>query len=214
MAAFKTAQDEPVALELLAQTGIPVLPHRDAGNATHRLLIVGGRLMAACRLADGRAVSACDPLHDIHPDNRRLAERAARVAGMANCGVDLAVRDVARSWQEAGGAVCGLRFQVEPDIRAAVHCGLGWEEEFLGRMFERTDAHIPIAAVTGAGAGTVSLLVQRVLSLNGKTAGASGPRGLRIGRDVVRRDCASAFEGGRMLLADVSPGAATGSPST
>ncbi|HVZ45360.1 MAG TPA: hypothetical protein VHA82_16230 [Ramlibacter sp.] len=41
-----------------------------------------------------------------HPDNLRLAERAAACLGLDHAGIDFLTTDVSRSWREVGGAIC------------------------------------------------------------------------------------------------------------
>lgn len=47
----------------------------------------------------------------MHPDNRRLAEDAARALRLDVAGVDLILPDIERSWRETGGIVCEVNGQ-------------------------------------------------------------------------------------------------------
>src|SRR5262249_45763162 len=42
----------------------------------------------------------------VHPDNRELAERAARGPGVDIAGTDLIIPDISRSYREVGGGIC------------------------------------------------------------------------------------------------------------
>lgn len=57
------------------------------------------------------------PLEQVHPDNRALAVRAARLLRLDLAGVDLILPDAARPWHEAGGAVLEVNAQPQIGIR-------------------------------------------------------------------------------------------------
>ena len=48
------------------------------------------------------AGTADDLTHAVHPDNRMLAERVARVVGLDIAGIDFITPDVSRSWRDVG----------------------------------------------------------------------------------------------------------------
>ena len=44
----------------------------------------------------------------VHPDNRKMALRAAAASGLDAVGIDFITRDISRSYKEVGGAICEL----------------------------------------------------------------------------------------------------------
>ena len=64
--------------------------------------------------------TAVDVTDVIHPDNREMAQRAAKAIGLDVAGVDFLTEDISRSYREIGGAICevnaapGFRMHVAP----------------------------------------------------------------------------------------------------
>lgn len=52
----------------------------------------------------------------VHPDNRRLAERAALALGLDMAGVDLILPDIAQSWLQTGALICEVNGQPQLGI--------------------------------------------------------------------------------------------------
>jgi len=123
--------------------------------------------------------TACPDRRDdiVHPDNRLLAERAARVIGLDVAGVDLLIPDVSRSWREVGGAICEVNAQ--PGMR--VHWLAHPERDLNGEMLETLvagDGRIPIAAVTGTnGKTTTCQMLHRILRAAGVNSGVCTTQG-------------------------------------
>jgi cyanophycin synthetase len=144
-----------------------------------------------------------DVTTEVHPDNRRMAERATRMVGLDIAGVDFLTPDITRSYLDVGGAVCevnggpGFRvhFLADPERDIA--------GEILEWMFERKPARIPIAAITGTDdKSAVAQLLHRILLVQGLVAGVSSAQGVWIGEDVISRRHLEGYAGGRILLTD------------
>lgn len=58
-------------------------------------------------------------LDSVHPDNLRLAVRAAQALRLDWAGIDLLIEDVARSWIDTGGLICEVNAQPQVDRRTA-----------------------------------------------------------------------------------------------
>lgn len=50
-------------------------------------------------------------MDQVHPDNRRLAERAADVMRLDIAGIDLLIPDISRSWLDTGAIICEVNAQ-------------------------------------------------------------------------------------------------------
>jgi len=59
--------------------------------------------------------TAVDVTDIIHPDNARVAVRAARAFGLDVAGVDFLSTDISRSYKENGGAICEIN--ASPGLR-------------------------------------------------------------------------------------------------
>ena len=147
--------------------------------------------------------------HLVHPDNRALAVRAARLTGLDIAGIDFICPDISRSWFEVGGAVCEVNAQ--PGFR--VHW-LGEPErdingEVIDWLFSGKKARIPTAAITGTnGKTTVARMLHHLWSAAGKCAGVTTTQGVWIGDEQISKDNLSGFPGANILLDDPSVEAA------
>lgn len=81
----------------------------------------------------------------VHPDNRLLAERAARAIGLKVAGIDFITTDITRSHLETGGMIC----EINPSPGFVMgQPGYKVEEAYFDGLFPNgTDARIPIIAV-------------------------------------------------------------------
>lgn len=120
------------------------------------------RLRGAANVSVGGTREAM--LDQMHPDNRALAVRAARVLRLDLAGVDLLIPDIARSWRESGAAICEVNAQ--PQLSPHLHRSL------LPRMVSQ-QGRIPVVGLLGRSAD-LALLRQRVVPLTSEC-------GLRLG---------------------------------
>jgi|GEM_PF-471178 len=111
----------------------------------------------------------------VHPDNKRMAIRAAKAIGLDVVGVDFITPDITRSYKLAGGAICevnalpGLRLHIAPET--------GEKRDVAGKILETlfpedTASSIPITAVFGHHSKQVTAyMLTHLLSFCGKTVG-------------------------------------------
>lgn len=81
-------------------------------------------------------------LVDVHPDNLRLAEDAARILRLDFAGVDLIISDVTQSWMDIGALICEINAQ--PQLRAGGDASV--YEGIFKEMF-RDGASVPADAI-------------------------------------------------------------------
>lgn len=153
--------------------------------------------------------TAIDVTEAMHPDNRRMAERAVQAAGMEVCGVDFLTPDIARSYREAGGAICELN--AVPGLRP--HWIADPARDVVGPIFDLLyppgeTGRIPVAAVSGGAATAVVRLVAEALQAAGRHAGAASREGAWIGGVPVGRGEFADLAGARLLLGDPAVAAA------
>ena len=163
-----------------------------------------GRVVALRRIAN---ISTGGTAHDvtaaIHPDNRALAERAARLVGLDIAGVDLLCPDIGRSWREVGAGICEVNAQ--PGLRphwlaAPAHDING---EIIDWLFQSRPSRIPTAAITGTnGKSTVARMLHHIWRSTGTLAGVCTTQGVWVGDELVSTDNLSGHPGAQMLLND------------
>ena len=90
------AKDDPQALDLLARQGLSLNAVPASGRTVN--------LRTNANLSTGGTSESVADI--IHPDNLRLAERAAAVFGLDIAGIDLISPDISVSWLDNAAAIC------------------------------------------------------------------------------------------------------------
>lgn len=171
------------AKALLQEQGLKVSSKPNAGEFI--------RLRRTANVATGGKPIAID-LNEVHPDNKRLAEQAAKALRLDMAGVDLIIPDIRRSWLETGGAICEVNAQ--PQV---------WPKLTLELLKKLTYAQgrIPVIFLLGT---------QQQREWISKLAGSFGEIGCRVGiadrnqavlgRDLIMRNSHSLFDSAQALL--------------
>ncbi len=139
-----------------------------------------------------------DVLDRVHPDNRALAERIARIVDLDLAGIDLIIPDISRSWRTTGGAVCevnsGPGLQPNPWAAAPV----------LAELFPTPEhARIPTAAVTGSnGKTTTCRMLAAILRQQGLTVGLCCSDGTYVNDEEISEGDNAGGRWARRLLLD------------
>jgi len=147
--------------------------------------------------------TAVDVTALVHPDNRKLAERVARLIGLDIAGVDFLCPDITESWHKVGGTVIEVNSQ--PGFRP--HWLSDPDRDINGEiidwLFREKSARIPTAAITGTnGKSTVAMMLHHIWLTAGRNAGVCTTSGVWVGHDMVSRRNLSGYPGGRILLKD------------
>lgn len=152
--------------------------------------------------------AAIDCTDAVHPDNRELAIRAAKIFGLDIAGVDLICDNISESFQTARGRIVDVWAQ--PNFRVHLNPTEGKPRQVgsraLAMMFpERAQAQVPIAAISGNNGKTVvSRMLAHMLKLSGAHVGMAITDGtFSDSFCVTERDMANT-EGARMVLRDPS----------
>ncbi|WP_157995594.1 ATP-binding protein [Peristeroidobacter soli] len=141
------------------------------------------------------------PVFDqMHPDNARLCERAARALRLDLAGIDLLMPDISRSWKQVGAGICEVNAQ--PQISS-----VALRETFDLLMHELVEkrGRLPVGLVLTAGLDAA--IVQEaadMLAQRNVCVGASSGAGLRIGAQRIRSSRGSVFDDAHTLLIDSS----------
>jgi cyanophycin synthetase len=145
----------------------------------------------------------------VHPDNARLAERAAAIVGLDLAGVDLITPDIERSYREVGGAICevnpapGLYMQEQPFVI---------EDAILDGFFAPGDrGRIPLLCLLADDDETAAAMIAGIVhGLRKRMTGVAvvEPAAARIDDWLVAVRPASLHQASRMVIADPATRAA------
>lgn len=168
----------------------------------------GARVMLCAGMNLSTGGTARDVTGEVHPQVRRLSERAARAVGLDICGIDLVMKDISKPLGESGGGVIeanaapGLRMHLFPnegeprDVGAAIVEGL---------YPEGSPARIPIISITGTnGKTTVTRMIGHALGASGLTVGMTTTDGIWIGGYPIIEGDTTGPISARTVLSDAS----------
>ena len=138
--------------------------------------------------------TATDVTNEVHPDNRAIAELAARTIGLDIAGIDIVTRNIRYSMREEGGGVVevnaapGLRMHLYPSEGQGRPVG----EAVMDMLFPQgAPARVPLIAITGTnGKTTVTRMIAAVFQAMHKFVGMTTTDGIYFdGRLQMRGDC-------------------------
>ena len=146
---------------------------------------------------------AIDATDDIHPDNARMAVRAADIVGLDVAGVDIIVDHISLPIGPTGGGV--IEVNAAPGIRMHLYPWKGRPRDvgrqIVDHLFPGGNGRIPIVAVTGTnGKTTVVRMVASVLSGAGYVVGTTCTDGVFINGEMTLRADASGARSARAIL--------------
>lgn len=151
-------------------------------------------------------------LGGIHPDNQRLAERAALALQLDLAGVDLIMPDIAQSWLQTGALVCEVNGQ--PQLGSSTTPGIYRQ---VLRELVPTPWRVPVVLAVDAGADLVRQLHALCSQATQQTAGGpagAGPWGMACaqgvweGTEQIAPASGNGFAAARVLAASRSVGGA------
>jgi len=153
-------------------------------------------------IARGGTPVAC--LDQLHPDNRRMIERAVRLVGLDVAGVDFITPDISRSWRELGGAILEINSQpllVSERIADPAH---SIYDKILNSLFAGGNGRIPVVAVgcSAQQSGHLATLHQLLRQATPGILGTATCAGLWIGNDLETDQDVSGAAARDVLLID------------
>ncbi|WP_457127386.1 cyanophycin synthetase [Mucilaginibacter sp. HD30] len=142
----------------------------------------------------------------VHPDNKALAERIARLMGLDICGIDIITDTVTVPITDANGAV--LEVNAGPGLRMHLAPSKGTSRDVGGPIVnmlfpQGRPSRIPLVAVTGTnGKTTVTRTIAHLAQQAGYNTGYTTTDGIYIkNRMILSGDC-SGPQSARVVLRD------------
>ncbi len=133
--------------------------------------------------------SARDCTRDIHPVNKEMAIKAAKIIGLNVAGIDMVMENISEPLTLLNGAI--IEVNAAPGLRMHLYpCegeGRNVAAAILDQMYPAGSmSSIPIISITGTnGKTTVARLIRHVLSLAGQKVGMTCSSGTYIGKECI-----------------------------
>lgn len=137
-------------------------------------------------------------LDDVHPDNLRLAVRAAKALRLDIAGIDLIIPDIARSWMDVGAIICEVNAQPQIGKKNTPEIYREMLSELVGGQ-GRIPIHLVISPrplACPAPAKAAHLMRER------KCNALSMATGVWVDGEIVARNFADSFHAAEAVLAN------------
>lgn len=189
-APLKRLKLDDEALGLLARDGL------DPGSVPDTGTFI--RLRRASNVSSGGMPVAV--FERIHPDNARLAVRAAAALKLDLAGVDLLIPDIAVSWKAGGAAICEVNAQPELGGVTAHHLYPLVLKDLTGG-----DGHVPTVAVIGRErAEQLGAQIAAAFRAAGMVTGLHVRGGILVGDALLEPGPVPQIAAGRMLAGNTN----------
>ncbi|MBA4090999.1 MAG: cyanophycin synthetase [Sphingobium sp.] len=148
--------------------------------------------------------TAIDRTDMVHPDNRLIAEMAARAVGLDIAGIDFLSPDIARSVNETGGGI--VEVNAAPGFRMHLAPSEGPARDVAAPVIAMlyppgTTSRIPVVAITGTnGKSTTARMVAAILRGVYPTVGLTTTSGVYVNDLLLKSGDSSGPKSARMLL--------------
>lgn len=187
---------DEIMLAYLEKSGLP-LEHVPAFG--ERVL-----LRESANLSTGG--TAKDVTDIVHPEIRKMCERAARAIGLDICGIDLITQDITQPIVRGKGGI--IEVNAAPGLRMHCHPGEGPPRDVGGAVIDMlypppAQARIPIISITGTnGKTTVTRMVGHALGAAGQVVGLTTTDGIWIGGEMIYKGDTTGPRSATTVLSD------------
>ncbi|RYZ65041.1 MAG: cyanophycin synthetase, partial [Proteobacteria bacterium] len=155
-----------------------------------------------------KGATAIDVTDEVHSDIRFICERAARIAQLDVCGIDLIAEDIS---QPASGQSLGIiEVNAAPGIRMHHYPTVGQPRDAGGAIVDHlfpnpAQARIPIVSITGTnGKTTVTRMIAHGLKSRFDFVGMTNSSGIYINEHLIQKGDTTGPHSARMILDDPS----------
>lgn len=149
---------------------------------------------------------AIDVTDEVHPENLKLALRAAKIIGLDIAGIDVTTKDITKSILDNSGAIIevnacpGIRMHHYPSKGAPRNVA----KEIVNMLFPEDAAHsVPIVSVTGTnGKTTTTRMIAKILKTNNMVVGMTSTGGVYIDNELIVKGDTTGPRSAEMVLMD------------
>ena len=195
----------------LTMIGVDAMSERllsDAGLTMDSILEDGVEffLKSTSNLSQGG--TAVDITDQVHPDNRYLAERVARLSGLDIVGIDVVTPTLDVPLHEASGGI--VEINAAPGFRMHLRPSQGKPRDVATPVIDMlfpsgSSARVPLIAVTGTNGKTTTVrLLSYILKRHGHSVGMTSTEGVWFRDRRVAAGDYSGPAGARMVLQEPS----------
>ncbi|MGC9524476.1 MAG: cyanophycin synthetase [Limnospira sp.] len=185
------------AEEILAAQNLRLDSVPDEGEICH--------LRATANLSTGGI--AIDRTDEIHPENRWLAERAAKLVGLDVAGIDITATDIGKPLRDIDGAI--VEVNAAPGLRMHLQPSQGQPRDVTGPILDLLYPHgsqssrVPIVAITGTnGKTTTTRLTAHIFRQTQQTIGYTTTDGTYIGDFLAEAGDNTGPQSAQLILGD------------
>jgi len=160
------------------------------------------RVKGTANFAKGGGI--VDVLDSVHPDNARLAIRAAAAIGLKVAGLDFICPDISKSWREVGGGICEVNTTVDLHSELRPSRDGDVRDVLLQSLYPKgDDGRIPTVMVTGTtGKTSTSTMLASILASAGHVVGSATTEGVRIDGELIEQGDLASADGASIVLRD------------
>lgn len=150
--------------------------------------------------------TAEDMTDEIHPENRFMAERIAKIIGLDVCGIDVMAANISQPLRENKGVI--LEVNAAPGFRMHLEPSKGTRRNVAKAVVdmlypEGSESTIPLFAVTGTnGKTTTTRLLAHIAKTSGYNPGYTTTDGIYIGDYKIKEGDTTGPQSGQFLLKD------------
>ncbi|NMB97138.1 MAG: cyanophycin synthetase, partial [Clostridiaceae bacterium] len=134
---------------------------------------------------------AIDCTEEVHEENCKIAEIAAKTIGLDIAGIDMVIPDISKPISHSFGAI--VEVNAAPGIRMHLYPAKGKSRKVASSIIDMifptdTPSTIPIVTVTGTnGKTTTTRMISNILQKHGYTVGMTTTHGIYVNKNCIEK---------------------------
>jgi cyanophycin synthetase len=179
---------------------------RKSGLSLEDVPPAGGRVLLRENANLSTGGTAIDVTDAVHPQIKRICERAAQVIGLDLCGIDLVLPDISQPIGESAAGI--IEVNAAPGLRMHAFPAEGEPRDVGAAVVEMlyppgSPARVPIISVTGTnGKTTITRLIAHLLSASGQVVGMTTTDGIYLNGELIVEGDTTGPRSARLILSE------------